>query len=325
MITIVGGHGNGASVLAGALHELGADLGREQSRLPLASGGPHGHVEPVPVLNLNRDLFIALGGTWSTPPPLPRGWVDDERIEPLRQRAEQVARETPVRMIVEDPRLSLLQPLWEEVGDVPATILCIRHPAAAAERLKTRHELTMDQGLFLWFRYNSAAILNRPNALVVEFESLVAQPASVFARIVDHLELKVDSEIIEAAALTLPLGHTDRAMEDLFGTLIGELCGRLHNLIRSGENLESDEVVWTMANMVTELPWAGPADPDIIRARREVTELGYQVRRLSRENKLGQGRLKRLEAELGQAISKVDQLTLAQTRDLLDAMQDGRR
>ena len=324
MITIVGGHGNGASVLAGALHELGENLGAEHSRLPLATGDPHEHTEHVPVLNLDRDLLIALGGTWSTPPPLPRGWVEDNRIASLRQRAAQVARETPERTIVEDPRLSLVQPLWEDVGDVPATILCLRNPGAAAECLKARHELTMDQGLFLWFRYNAAALLNRPNALVVEFESLMTQAESQLVRIASYLHLQPDSKIIEAVARTLSPVHTDQGMDDLGDTLIGALCGRLHELIRSGETLESDEVVWTVANLVTELPWAGPGDPDLIRARREVTELGYQLRRLSFENRIGRRRLRRLEAELWQASVTVDELTIAQTRDLLDAMQGGR-
>jgi hypothetical protein len=325
MITIFCGHGNGASVLAGALYELGADLGPEPSDLSLAPGGPHGHFEHAPVLNLDRDVLIALGGTWSTPPALPRDWVEDERIAPRRQRAEQVARETPDRMIVEDPRLSLVQPLWEEVGDVPATILCLRDPGTTAERLKAKHELTMDQGLFLWFRYNAAAVLNRPDALVVEFEALVTQPDTQLARIADHLDLRVDSKIFEATTRTLSLMHTDLATNDLGDTPIGVVCGRLHDLVRSGENLESDEMVWTLASLVTELPWAGPSDPDIIRARREVRELGSQVRRLSRENKFGRQRLRRLEAELRQAHSKVDELTIAQTRVLLDAMQGGRR
>jgi hypothetical protein len=56
-----------------------------------------------------------------------------------------------------------------------------------------------------------------------------------------------------------------------------------------------------------------------------VTELGSQVRRLFRENKVARRRLTRLEDRLRQALLELDHLTLAQTRDLLDAMLDSRR
>jgi hypothetical protein len=291
----------------------------------LGPGDPGGHFEYVPVLNLNRDLLIAFGGTWSSPPPLPQGWVGDERIGPLRLRAEQVVSEMPEPMIVKDPRLSLFQPLWEEVGHVPATILCLRHPAAAAELLKARHDLTMDQGLFLWFRYNAAAVLNRPDALVVEFESLVKEPESQLTRIAIHLELQVDPTAVDAVAQSLSLTNAEPAAGDLGETPIGVICRRLYDLIRSGQSLESDEMVWTWASLATELPWAGPGDSDIVRSRREVTELGSQVRRLFRENKVARRRLTRLEDRLRQALLELDHLTLAQTRDLLDAMLDSRR
>jgi hypothetical protein len=256
---------------------------------------------------------------------LPRGWVADERIGLLRQRAEQVASEVPESMIVKDARLSLVQPLWEEVGDVTATILCLRHPVAAAEGLRARHALTLDQGLFLWFRYNAAAVLNRSDALVVELESLVTEPESQLSRIASYLELQVDSRAVDAVARTLSLTNAEPATGDLGESPIGVICRHLYDLIRSGQGLESDEMVWTWANLATELPWAGPGDPDILRSRREVTELGYQVRRLFRENKIARRRLTRLEDRLRHALLELDHLTLAQTKDLLDAMLDGRR
>jgi len=324
LITIVGTPRNGASVLAGALHELGADLGVEPPSLPSAADDPGALFEHLPVLNLNRDLLIALGGTWSTPPALPPGWVDDERISYLRLRADLVASQTPERMIVKDSRLSLVQPLWEDVGSVCATILCLRNPIAVAELLSAQYSLTVSQSLFLWFRYNASAFLVRPDALVVEYESLLENSVIELTRIADHIDLDVDSGLIEAAARTMPPLTHDRGETDPRDTPIEVMCKRLHDLMRSGERLDSDETVWLWARLATELPWAGPGDPDIRRARREVVELSTQVLRLTRDERRTSRRLRRLEADLQQALRAADDATLNQTMDLLAALEISR-
>lgn len=321
LISIIGVHRSGTSALAGALHKMGADLGPESSWLQPAADNPRGFFEYAPVVDLDRDVLAALGGTWSSPPPMPRGWVNDERLTELRERAGDLSAEIPERMVVKDPRLSLVQPLWEDVGRVPAGVLCLRHPAAVANSLRVRNQFAVDQGLFLWFRYNAAARLNCPDALMVEYESLLADPVPQLNRIADHIALEVAEKTVEAAARTVYRSMAHHEGADLPDTPIGVVCRRLYDLVRSGEALETDHAVWIWARLVTELPWAGPDDREIGRTRREVAELRNEINRLTKENQRWERRLQRLETELRHALRTIDIVTIAETADLLRSQE----
>lgn len=310
-------HRSGTSALASALHNLGADLGPESSWLQPAADNPRGFFEYAPVVDLNRDVIAALGGTWSTPPPLPAGWVNDERLTELRDRAEQIASEIPERMIVKDPRLSLVQPLWEDVGRVPASVLCLRHPAAVAASITARNKFSADEGLYLWFRYSAAAVLNRPDALVVEYESLLAEPVPQLERVARHIDLEVSDTTVDAAAGTVYQTMSHHHGTDLPDTPIGIMCRRLYEALQSAQSLDTDTALWLWMRLATDLPWAGPADREIRRARNEVAELTAKIDRLIQENKRGQQRLQRLETDLRHTLRTIDIASISGTVDLL--------
>lgn len=321
MISIFGMHRSGTSALAGALHKLGADLGPRSSWIQPAADNPRGFFEYGPVVDLDRDLLAALGGSWSSPPPLPSGWVHDERISDLRERAEQLSAEIPERMVVKDPRLSLLQPLWEEIGRVPASLLCLRHPAAVADSLLSRNQFAIDQSLFLWFRYTAAALHARPDALVIEYEALLTDPISQLERVTDHAALEVSAKTVQAAAGTINRSMSHHEGTELPETPIGLVCRRLYDLLRSGESLEDDRTVWIWAGLVTELPWSGPADRDISRARQEATELRREIDQLTEERQRWELRYQRLETELRYALRTVDAVSISGTADLLRSQE----
>jgi hypothetical protein len=313
LISIIGMHRSGTSALAGALHKMGADLGRESSWRRPAADNPRGFFEHAAVVDLNNDVFAAFGGTWSSPPPLPPGWVEDERLDELRDRAEQLAAEMSERMVVKDPRLSLVQPLWENIGNVSASVLCLRHPAAVANSLLVRNRFTIDQSLFLSFRYNAAATLNCPEALVVEYESLVTDPVPQLTRVANHIGLEVSTKTVEAAAGTVHRSMVHHESSELPESPIGVMCRRLYELLRSGEPLEKDHAVWLWARLVTELPWAGPGEREILRAQRDVAQSRLEIDRLIEEKEAADRRLQRIETELRHALKAVDMSWISET------------
>lgn len=320
VIPIIGMHRSGTSALAGAMHKLGADLGPSSSWIQPASDNPRGFFEYAPVVDLDRDLLAALGGSWSNPPPLPSGWTGDSRIADLRIRAERLASELPERMVMKDPRLSLLLPLWQEVARVPATILCLRHPVSVANSLIARDEFTLEQGLFLWFRYNSAALINSPEALVVEYESLLTQPGRELERVAQHLGLEVSPETLEGASDRVYRSMAHHDGETLPDSAIGQLCDDLYDLLRSGDALEGKPNLSRWAQIVGELPWVGPGDREIGRLRGELENVRQENKRLIADNDRLEQRARRLAAELGRAMEMVDMVTLKETTDLLRSL-----
>lgn len=317
MIPILGMHRSGTSALASAIHKLGADLGPESSWLQPAADNPLGFYEYAPLVDLNRDILTALDGTWSSPPPLPPGWINDERLADLREPAAEISSQIPDRMVVKDPRLSLLQPLWDDVGVTWAPMLCLRHPVAVARSLQARNQFTIERGLFLWFRYNAAAILNRPDALIVEYETLLADPETQLNRVAKHMALNVSENAIHAAATTVYRSMAHHQGEVLPDTPVGEICRRLYDALQSDQDLAADHDVFIWARLATELPWAGAGDREISRVRREVTKLNQKIEQLTRANQEREQRLARLETELRHAVNTVDQVAISESADLL--------
>lgn len=324
MIPILGMHRSGTSALASALHKLGADLGPESSWISPASDNPLGFFEYEPVVELDRELLVALGGTWSSPPPLPDGWIDDERIADLRERAGQLAAEMSDEMVVKDPRLSLLQPLWDAVAPMRPAVLSLRHPAAVAGSLQQRNGFTIDQGLFLWFRYTAAAIINRPDLLVVEYERLLDEPESELRRTAAHIELDVAATAIAAAARSLRRAMAHHDAEPLPHTPIGEICGTFYELLRSGGDLDASPALATWSRLVTSLPWAGPSDREITLAQRATRRAEVEVERLRADAAKLRARVRRLEGELRIALAALDEAALSGVFDLLDSTSGGR-
>ncbi len=320
LITIVGAPCSGASSLAGALYKLGADLGFGPEEPPGATKVPAAF-EYTPVANIDRDVLIALGGTWSTPPPFSPDWMEDQRITPIRDRAKHVSDRLPDRVVVNDPLLSFVQPLWETVGSAPETILCLRHPMAVAGSLQTEHGLNVDHGLFLWFRYSAAAILNRPDSLIVDHESLLIEPEGQLTRVAEHIALVASPRILATAARAVSTGEARPVGTALPESPIGGICLRLYDLLQSGHPVEDDEAVFLWARLATELPWGGPGDVEVRRARREVIEQGINVARLTRENQRNERRLERLALELQRTTRAMDEMALREIVGIMEALQ----
>lgn len=310
-------HRSGTSALAGALHKLGADLGPESAWLSPAADNPRGFFEYAPMVDMNRRILAALGGTWSSPPPLPEGWIDDERLVDLRPHVQELSIDMRDGMVVKDPRLSLVLPLWGSVGRIPAGMLCLRHPNAVANSLGVRNQFTIDQSLFLWFRYNAAAILNCPDALIVEYESLLENPVKQLNRTAEHIGLEVSDKTVENAARAVYRGMAHHHGGDLPQTPIGLICRDLYRLFQSGEILDTNSQLGIWARLATELPWAGPGEHEINRIRREAEESNLKLDRLPEDNKKLERRVQRLETELRYALNMVDIVSISETADLL--------
>src|SRR5262245_46357503 len=82
-ICVAGIHRSGTSMITRLLHCCGVSLGAADDLLPAAPDNPAGFWENRRFLAVNDMLLMALGGSWSAPPPFPPGWERATALDPL--------------------------------------------------------------------------------------------------------------------------------------------------------------------------------------------------------------------------------------------------
>lgn len=190
-VVVLGMHRSGTSAVTRVLNLMGLSLGDAADLMAPQPDNPTGFWESSTLVQLNDDLLASLGGSWFAPPPLPPGWVADERLIPLRARARSSFRAVlgAERWLWKDPRTSLTLPFWIDcLGVRPIVVLVVRNPLAVTASLIARSSAapaglpqpppTTRYGLALWERYNRSALLNAQGlpALVTSYDALLADP-----------------------------------------------------------------------------------------------------------------------------------------------------
>ncbi|MGH2722686.1 MAG: hypothetical protein ACRDI0_00195 [Actinomycetota bacterium] len=159
-VIVAGMHRSGTSVVARTLHGLGLALARRDDLMGAAASNPTGHFESWSLTELNDELLLALGGTWSAPPDLAPGWEEEPVAASMVERASRVfARAHPEHPWVwKDPRASLLLPFWSRVLGAHPVVLVFRHPAEVARSVELRDGHPPPLGVALWARYVRSAL-----------------------------------------------------------------------------------------------------------------------------------------------------------------------
>lgn len=200
-VVVVGMHRSGTSALAGALARLGLALPHDL--MPAQGDNPRGFHEPIGIAGLNDRILESAGGAWDRPPTL----LPDEMMRWLPEATAAVAASFAglTAIVLKDPRISLLRPLWDEAmrahGFRPRYVLIHRNPLDVAASLAARNGLSREAGLRLWLCYVRAALTTGGFAAVVGFEELLAQPQFVLSELAASLALEPSD--IDAAAATL--------------------------------------------------------------------------------------------------------------------------
>ena len=162
-VLVLGMHRSGTSALTRLLNLCGAVL-------------PEGLVEASPEVNatgfwesrellaLHDEILAAAGGSWHDLRELEAGWFESGAAEGFRARLRALlAREygnAPL-LLVKDPRLCRLLPLWRavlaEMGITPLVVLPVRNPLEVADSLRERDGFGEGKALLLWLRHVLAA------------------------------------------------------------------------------------------------------------------------------------------------------------------------
>jgi len=216
IVIILGMHRSGTSMIGGILECLEVDLGDDQPGKQWSN--PLGHFEDPDFLSLNKKILASAGGSWSNPPSyldisnLKEEYYHD--IQALIQERANKSANTPWGW--KDPRTSLTLDLFLPFLDQPYIIWCSRDPNAISQSLQKRNQIQPSISLDLTEYYNNQInefMLRNPNLpiLVVDYEGVIKDPEIWINKIVRHLGLRPDTDLInQAVNLVLAPGKLRR-------------------------------------------------------------------------------------------------------------------
>ena len=150
-------HRSGTSAVTGALHALGGQL--PQPLLPPADDNPTGFFEGERIVALHEALLVSFGSSWDDPSALPGDWL--ERPESVRTgtslRDELDQQPAEPLLVVKDPRLCRLLPLWRRYVLAPdddlRALLVLRPDEEVTPSISAREGLPADAAVALHARY----------------------------------------------------------------------------------------------------------------------------------------------------------------------------
>lgn len=206
VLVVLGMHRSGTSAITKGLELLGVELGN--NLMPAAQGNnERGFFEDLDIHNFNQQLISeVLDNDWDKLEPLQLGRLEAEHQSAAqRLLAEKLPEHRPFAF--KDPRVSLLQPLWESVFDSLAIdhryLICVRNPLSVAGSLFKRDRLHPLKAQLLWCHYMLAALRHTQGKrrVFVDFDLLFEEPVNELERIATAFELPLpDREAADVRA-----------------------------------------------------------------------------------------------------------------------------
>lgn len=183
-IVVLGMHRSGTSLVTEILSAMGCHPGMPETLTPPDMFNPTGYWEHREVVDIDEAIMKALSAGW-TQDVLN---ADVSRLTDA-QRAEFAARARAVvqslqgygPLVLKDPRMSLLFPLWREVLETPVCVIAWRDPFAVARSLWTRDKQPLLVSLAVWEHYNRTLLRDTEGLprILVSYEELLAEPARI--------------------------------------------------------------------------------------------------------------------------------------------------
>ena len=215
-VIVLGMHRSGTSALTGSLAELGYALPKDV--MGPAADNPRGFFEPRSFAQLNDKILQSLGGSWDQAGPFV---VRRKRLADSAERIAQHVEATFLSeacavatraypkdrsIVVKEPRISLLTPLWrtafEQLGYRPVFIHIHRAPMEVAASLQARNGIGVTKGLQIWQNYVMAVLaMTRSTPMpTVSFEQLLERPAETLGALAGRFGRVVEPEALQRAA-----------------------------------------------------------------------------------------------------------------------------
>jgi hypothetical protein len=331
-VLVLGMHRGGTSAVTRAVNLLGVPTGEVEGLKDPSGQNPRGFWEMKALSAFNEKLLSLLGGTWSAPPPLGPGWIDDERLGDQAAAGRELFRELHpgAEWVWKDPRTCITMPFWANaLGDQLVIVLVHRHPVEIWRSLEARDGFTKPLALALWERYLRSALeaaAGRPT-LVVRYTDALADPsgwASDLGGFLSSAGLSVAAEIPAELEEFLEPGLRHSEAESPGQLREPEASPEqraLHDLLEA--NVGSHASFDPSGLPEQETAWAEPLLAERRRADLEIEPLKFRVKRLDVELRVAEKRLDRAESNLAEARERVAEreAALQREREALEQMR----
>lgn len=268
---VIGMHRSGTSAVTALIDQLGPGGPAEDDLIPATGWNERGNKESLSLSRFNESLLVQLGGGWSEPPLLPRGWEGDPSLNRRRERASHLlATAFGERQFVwKDPRNCIVLPFWRAlVPRADGAVFVYRSPSEVAGSLAARDGFTQTHGLALWERYVRSAVANLDGVptLVTRYERVLEETEQWCNELVAFL----DEEGFESDVSAVPraIGSLDPRLRHQRNGKAPE--GGIHASqervldLLSGE--EGPHVPWSAPDLGEEPVWV----EDVLTLRREL-------------------------------------------------------
>ena len=183
ILLILGSHRSGTSLVAQLFSVLGFDLGRT---LMLPSfDNPRGFWENRKIVEVHDQLLKSFNRNWTTATFLPKEWVSSPQALVALKELQNILKSdfnSDDTILVKDPRLSALLPLWKVLASMQGrplyTLVVLRSPDAIAESLNLRNGIKIKDARFLALAYINSAVklVSSDSNTILAYEQLVTTP-----------------------------------------------------------------------------------------------------------------------------------------------------
>lgn len=235
-IIVLGMHRSGTSSLAGTLTKLG--VAGPKSLLPATDFNEQGHFESIPIMHLNDAILASAGTDWHDWRAFNGDWYDsvlcNEFVEKGAAVIDDEFGDYPL-IVVKDPRMCRLMPLWtkvfERTGHQLHIIMPLRSPLEVAQSLKLRDDFPISKGVLLWLRHvlDAEAVTRLAPSAIISWQDFLND----WRMTVSHIQ--------ERANITFP-NVSDQSSYNIDAFLNGKL--RHHNIDEALLNLHPDVHKW---------------------------------------------------------------------------------
>jgi len=251
-IIVLGMHRSGTSAMAGCLARLGAQ--RPRTEIAPTVNNPRGYCESEPVMAFNDRLLALMGSVWSDWRRVDSSLISSAMRRDLVEEACALLQEEfgdAEVIVLKDPRLCRLMPVWGEVleraGYEARYVLPVRHPLQSALSLRARNGFSLETGRLLWLRhvFDAECRTRGLKRHILASESLVSSPQATLRAIVGRLGLPMNAGDLKAAGefIEPALFHCERSSGlPSENRWIAGLSERVHDVFQAWNAVGDDDM-----------------------------------------------------------------------------------